>query len=304
MKLLLSILACSLSVASFACDAQKDYTPIQQQPQDAMLYRITDCDDATEDSFVFGTFHTSDQEVIRRIEYILPYLRASDTALFELTKDAQDATLIVQYMFLPADNDGLKSMLGEADFNALVALLEQSPMPIAAPYLDRYKPWAASVMAQISLIELSGEVVDDMLQRIAAENKLDVLALEDMKAQFEAFEVLTQEEQIEALRDTINYFDVVKKLNNDLKEAYLQQNLSKVNQAGDASFEMIENKDIAAKLEASLVIKRNERMVEGMLPHLQKGSAFTAVGALHLPKEHGILQLLENKGYYIYPVKQ
>ena len=303
MNWLLCFSICVLSAASFGCEIKEHYTPVKDQALDAMLYRITDCDQQTQDSYVFGTFHTSDNEIIQRIDYVLPYIDSSRTALFELTKGSQDPSLIAQYMFLPAQSKGLEEIIGEEDFNALVALLEDSPTPIAAPYLNRYKPWAASVMAQISLVELSGEVVDDKLQRIAYESGKEVVALEDMKSQFESFNVLSQDEQIQALRDTIYHFDRIKHLNYELKTAYLQQHLFAVNAAGEASFSMINNEEIARKLENSLVVERNKNMVKHMLPHIQKGSSFTAIGALHLPQPHGVLQRLENEGYYIQPVK-
>jgi hypothetical protein len=41
------------------------------------------------------------------------------------------------------------------------------------------------------------------------------------------------------------------------------------------------------------------RMVERMIPRLAEGDAFVAVGALHLPAERGILNLLAERGYRI-----
>ena len=37
-------------------------------------------------------------------------------------------------------------------------------------------------------------------------------------------------------------------------------------------------------------------MVERILPYLERGGAFVAVGALHLPGDDGILSLLEKRG--------
>lgn len=36
-------------------------------------------------------------------------------------------------------------------------------------------------------------------------------------------------------------------------------------------------------------------MVERILPYLERGNAFVAVGALHLPWDDGILSLLEKR---------
>ncbi|MBI3774645.1 MAG: TraB/GumN family protein [Gammaproteobacteria bacterium] len=53
------------------------------------------------------------------------------------------------------------------------------------------------------------------------------------------------------------------------------------------------------KLIAELIDARNLRMLERMAPRLKEGKAFVAVGALHLPGDHGLLRLLEKAGYHV-----
>ena len=48
-----------------------------------------------------------------------------------------------------------------------------------------------------------------------------------------------------------------------------------------------------------LIDDRNVHMIERMLPRLKQGAAFIAIGALHLPGEKGILQLLTERGYTV-----
>jgi uncharacterized protein len=304
MKYILTLICLLSSVNAYSCNAKKDYVPIQSQSQEAMLYRIADCYDATKDSFIFGTFHTSAPEVIETVNYILPYLRIANTALFELVKTPRDPAIVAQYMFLNADSAGLEQLIGTQDFARLVALLEPTANPIPAPYLDRYRPWAASVMAQVSLIDISGEVLDDVLQRVGKAHRVNIVALETMQAQFEAFETLSQVEQVQMLKDTINKFDTIKTLNKEMMQAYLNQNLSELSGVGRDSFEMISDEQIAEKLETALVHKRNKNMVSAMLPYLKEGGSFTAIGALHLSGEQGMLQGIEDAGYYILPVKK
>ena len=40
-------------------------------------------------------------------------------------------------------------------------------------------------------------------------------------------------------------------------------------------------------------------MAEGSKPHLEKGNAFIAVGALHLPGEEGLIELIRKQGYTV-----
>jgi uncharacterized protein YbaP (TraB family) len=48
-----------------------------------------------------------------------------------------------------------------------------------------------------------------------------------------------------------------------------------------------------------LVVQRNYLMVERMQSYLRQGKTFVAVGALHLPGEKGLLNLLEQRGYTV-----
>ena len=48
-----------------------------------------------------------------------------------------------------------------------------------------------------------------------------------------------------------------------------------------------------------LLWQRNRRMAGRMLPHLEAGGAFIAIGALHLPGVGGVLDILSGHGYTV-----
>ncbi len=51
-----------------------------------------------------------------------------------------------------------------------------------------------------------------------------------------------------------------------------------------------------------LISDRNHIMAERAVPIIDKGNAFIAVGALHLPGKDGIIELLRTKGYRVTPL--
>lgn len=55
-------------------------------------------------------------------------------------------------------------------------------------------------------------------------------------------------------------------------------------------------------LEIEHLLKRKKVMAERVLPLLEKGHAAIAVGALYLPGEEGLVELLRKAGYKVAPV--
>ena len=47
---------------------------------------------------------------------------------------------------------------------------------------------------------------------------------------------------------------------------------------------------------------RNHRMLVSLLEAMRSGTVFTAIGALHLPGEQGLISLLRKKGYRLRPM--
>jgi uncharacterized protein YbaP (TraB family) len=51
-----------------------------------------------------------------------------------------------------------------------------------------------------------------------------------------------------------------------------------------------------------MLFRRNEIMVQNMIPLMQEGSLFAAVGAAHIPGKQGIVEILRGLGYTVTPV--
>jgi uncharacterized protein YbaP (TraB family) len=59
---------------------------------------------------------------------------------------------------------------------------------------------------------------------------------------------------------------------------------------------------IIAYVERELIDKRNLTMHERAMPLIDRGNAFIAVGALHLPGDKGLVELLRQSGYKVTPL--
>ena len=91
---------------------------------------------------------------------------------------------------------------------------------------------------------------------------------------------------------------MVQRLANELLDAYKQRDLGAMlainKQAMDAG-----DQRLARDFQRRLIIDRNRRMADRMQQYLKEGNAFVGVGALHLPGEQGLLELLEQRGYSV-----
>jgi uncharacterized protein YbaP (TraB family) len=92
--------------------------------------------------------------------------------------------------------------------------------------------------------------------------------------------------------------DEIPRMFADLKAAYLDRDLARLVKVSDDSMRD-NNQRLVEDFNRKLITERNHRMVQRMQPLLKEGQQFIAVGALHLPGEEGLLQLLNDQGYSV-----
>ena len=107
--------------------------------------------------------------------------------------------------------------------------------------------------------------------------------------------------QLNLLDQAIAEADRVQQAHDEMVEAYLENNLELLVSLTDTEFEQIGDEASAYFFEAGIA-KRNHRMLDSLLPHLESGTVFTAVGAMHLPGEEGLLSLLRQNGFELMPL--
>jgi uncharacterized protein len=286
-----------------ACATSTDYVPVEERPQKSMAYRITDCQG--HESILLGTLHSSDPALIATTDHLIPALDKSKEAWFELVKQLDDEKLVASRMFLPAnESQGLKEMLGAKDFATLMQRITAKIPSLPEAYVNRYQPWAAGVILETLSIETSGVVMDDVLQQRAVTKKIPVHALETMEHQFSVFERFSLAEQLAMLRQSLVSFEENEAIAKELEQSYLSGDLVGIATLSAKTFDKMPDPVIREKLEKWLVTDRNARMAANLLPVLQRGGAFIAVGALHLPDETGLLAAFERAGFGVYAVSR
>jgi hypothetical protein len=137
-----------------------------------------------------------------------------------------------------------------------------------------------------------------MLQHQAQAAGKQVVALETVDEQLQVFDGLPQADQLALLSATLETGADAGRYAAIMRNLYLTRNLRGLLQI----FSVATDKQSLAAMEHArtrLLDDRNKRMVERMTKLLQKGDAFVAVGAAHLPGDAGVLNLLAQAGWTV-----
>jgi uncharacterized protein YbaP (TraB family) len=171
--------------------------------------------------------------------------------------------------------------------------------------LLQLKPWAVMQVFSMPPAEFARLATPDdtppldlLLQRRAAAKGMVIFGLESASEQIAVFDDLPVADQIAFLDAAVAESARIGWWWTTMKEAYLARDVGAIYRSMSESW-MADDPELAQLFKERVLDRRNERMVERMMRRLAKGKAFIAVGALHLPGERGVLNLLAQQGYAI-----
>ncbi len=245
-------------------------------------------------SYVFGTIHSDDERITDLPEPVRLALEETDQVAVEVVLD--DAALLLSAAAMVfADGRNLPMVLGDDLYRLTTAAVEVLGMPEIA--LRQLKPWAVATMLSMPQAT-TGQFLDLVLASTAKARGVEVVGLETVPEQLSLFDGLSDQDQIGLLKVTLNNLDRLPLIFESLIQTYLKRDLAglvrlskELSKYGDPELEI--------RFQERLIDSRNKRMVDRMLPLLEKGGLFVGVGALHLPGKKGILFILEELGFSV-----
>ena len=263
--------------------------------EQGILWRIEGA--ANQPSYLLGTIHSDDARVTNVPPSIMRAFKQADSFSGEVKMDLPSMMQASQATLLPVEQS-LDQLIDSSLYKQTVQLLAAYGMPELV--VQRMKPWAAA--ATLSLPRPQTGIFLDMLlyQQAAAAGKR-VYGLETIDEQIGAMESMPHDLQVTMLRDAIAQHDQIEHIIEQLISAYLKRDLKALESISDAAMQEGDAR-VAEVFNTEVVDRRNYRMLERMQPRLREGNAFIAVGALHLPGDKGLLNLLRNKGYRVSPI--
>lgn len=272
-----------------------------------VLWRIEK--DGAAPSWLFGTMHVSDPRVAALGGQARAAFEASSTVVIETTEVLDQKKMMAAMLANPeltmfTDGTTLMSLVPEAERAAVEAALAARGIPPAS--VARMKPWMISAMVALPACELArkaaGAPVLDALLATEGEKAGKALGgLETIADQLGAMASLPMEFHVRGLIDTLKLGAAADDVIETMIALYLDGETGMFWPFFRAVLPAVEGADAAgfSAFEETMVTARNRTMAERAAPFIDAGGAFIAVGALHLPGEEGMIELLREKGYRI-----
>lgn len=246
--------------------------------------------------YILGTMHSEDPRVLQLPTEVQQALSSSDNFCMELVADTTATTTLAKRMVY-TDGQTLQTVVGEQLFQQLTPLMGERGVPAQALVL--LKPWAVYMTLSMPQKE-TGTFLDLQLYEMAKQQGKPVCGLETAEEQVSVFEKTPVEDQIVLLRELVKSPHLLEKQIEQMTTKYLARDLAGLLALSQELQPATPNERRSAEgFLRRLIEERNGRMVERIVPRLQQGSTFIAVGVLHLPGPSGILQLLTDRGYLV-----
>jgi uncharacterized protein YbaP (TraB family) len=263
-------------------------------------------------SWLLGTMHVTDPRVLSMPKGAAEADRAADTIIVESDeildeKKAALALLAKPELTMFTDGSTISKYLSADDNAKLEAGLKERGIPLTA--VSRMRPWMISSVVALPPCEIArkakgAEFLDQKLAVDAAAAGKHVKGLETLADQLQAMADLPTEFHLKSLIETLQLGDKMNDVVETMTDLYLSGDIG-------ATMPMLKiaapdgddgDSDYAA-FEQRIILDRNKVMAEHAAPILANGNVFMAVGALHLPGDQGLVELLRKQGFTVTAVQ-
>jgi len=251
-------------------------------------------------SYLFGTVHVGDASMKGLPEKVTKAIEQSEQVVVEV--DISKLTpLQMQQRSMPfmmlKDGKTLQTELSKQNYNKLKDYFAKKSIDIAM--FNGLKPWAVMVtMMQIEFQNagFSDQTgIDKQVLAYAKKQNITIGELETLEQQLQMFDGMALlsnemiEETFEQLADINTYF--IKLVN-----AWKNGDMDTLTEYYNMSFDESNYGEISEQV---MLVNRNNKWVEQLVPRLTNEKLFIAVGALHLPEQHGLIKQLTDAGFTI-----
>lgn len=250
--------------------------------------------------YLVGSMHIADDSFYPlRSEYEEAFAEADYLGVeIDISKavDEEQQKLITN-MGMYQDGTTLKDHVSKETYAKLEEILKQNGMEKNA--LDAYKPWVVeTTISTLKTMTAGYEAaagIDLYFIQKAMERKIPVLELESYESQLGMFDDFSKELQERNLKTALDDFDTLDDSVDQMADMWKSGN-------DEMLLEFTNSMAVEPEFYKAMLVDRNIGMadkIEGYLKSDKKEEYFIVVGAGHYLGEHGVIKLLQDKGYTV-----
>lgn len=256
-----------------------------------------------EPSLLFGTVHLSDPRVLGVPTPVFEAFDHIDTLILELKEVTNPSDMALELFKYPQlftlQDERLDRILPPEETELLAAGLRERGLTTGL--LARMRPWFIYMSMQSSRCEAKrraqGEhVLDQAAALKAMENGIELVGAETVREQFESLAKVKDQSMLRALLDLFALPYTMSDQTETLIQLYENSDTGMMLALG---IELARDKAALHEFVETIIFERNHRMAERALPYLEKGNVMIAVGALHLPGDEGLVELIRQQGFTV-----
>lgn len=261
-------------------------------------------------SYIMGTHHLAPFSIMDSIAGLRQAMRETQQVYGELKMSELESPATMQLMqkSMMIDSDTTLTTLFSPEDYATVNKFCKENMMMDLSLAPKLKPaYLLNNVVVMAYVKHVGkfnpqEQLDTFFQSQASKNGKKVDGLESPEFQFNLlFNGASLQRQAQLLMCTLHNIDSEVENIKKLTDAYMRQDLRTM-------LEISEQRkgnqcDPLPTEEDAMIFNRNKAWAEKLPAILKAAPTFVAVGALHLPGEKGLLNLLKKQGYTVEPVK-
>ncbi|MFD1703944.1 TraB/GumN family protein [Methylopila henanensis] len=272
---------------------------------EGLLWRI-EAEGAAAPSYLFGTMHTTEKDLVALSEPARHALGAAKTVVVEVANATGAATQAEVISYVTANGvdfsgGGLEG-LDEAQRAEVGRRIAASGLP--ASLAASLKPWFLGVTLQVAPCETKRiadgmRTIDLQVETLGRDAGAEIVGLESVTEQLDAVAKTPDETARRMIRDLLASQTASEDLRATTLQLYRDRRIGWYLAMKGETFGRALDVTAYSEFMETLVDRRNAVMAERSQPHIAAGGAFVAVGALHLPGPKGLVELYRQAGFTV-----
>ena len=247
---------------------------------------------ASHPSYLYGTMHVRDRKAFTFVEKIEPLIYNTQVFATEIDlSDQKAAHFPADYLRIP-NGDNLRVLIGETKYHKLQRILWKA-FEIDLHHFQYTIPILTANEIANSILSKDLQLpLDAYLSQFAASIDRKMTGIETFEEHLTVLQKIPLEYQVISLIQIGKNVSKYRRQILKWAELYEKERLQQL---------YLSSKKSLGKMKRILLYERNVTMAKRIDQIIQEQTLFCAIGAAHLPGKTGVIRLLKQMGYQVYP---